>query len=75
MSQLRTEALTLMRAGIESQYVEEPAGGGRRPTGAARRHAPYVAQLAARSTYATRLSLVPAQRSGPGRRDEVRVSG
>jgi RNA polymerase sigma factor for flagellar operon FliA len=61
VSQMRTDALKLMRAGIEAQYAEtSPTGDG--PARGAHRTASSAAQLAARSSYATRLSQVPAQR-------------
>ena len=60
VSQMRTDALKLMRAGIEAQYTEDnptddPSRGART--------ASYAAQLAARSSYAVRLSQVPKPRS------------
>jgi RNA polymerase sigma factor for flagellar operon FliA len=60
VSQMRTDALKLMRAGIEAQYTEDnptddPSRGART--------ASYAAQLAARSSYAARLSQVPKPRS------------
>lgn len=62
VSQMRTEALGLMRSGIEAQYaeqtVEPPLQDGR----AAYRAAAYAASLASRSSYAARLSRVPAPR-------------
>jgi RNA polymerase sigma factor for flagellar operon FliA len=61
VSQMRTDALKLMRAGIEAQYAETGVGGDA-PARGAHRTASYAAELAARSTYATRLSQVPAQR-------------
>jgi RNA polymerase sigma factor for flagellar operon FliA len=70
VSQMRTDALKLMRAGIEAQYAEtHPTGDG--PVRGAHRTASYAAELAARSTYATRLSQVPAQR----RPADERVAG
>ena len=61
VSQMRTDALKLMRAGIEAQYGETSPS----PEDAARgahRTATYAAALAARSTYAARLSQLPKQR-------------
>jgi len=61
VSQLRSEALLLMRAGIESQYGAEAttlAGS----AAAASRQAAFAAELSARSTYAARLSHLPRQR-------------
>lgn len=61
VSQMRTDALKLMRAGIEAQYAEaNPIDDG--PARGAHRTASYAAQLAARSTYAARLSQLPTQR-------------
>ncbi|MCW2599361.1 MAG: FliA/WhiG subfamily polymerase sigma-28 subunit [Frankiales bacterium] len=63
VSQMRTEALKLMRAGIEAQYQEKPAAQPDDPGRTAYRQAAYAAQLASRSTYATRLSRLPQARS------------
>ena len=59
VSQMRTDALKLMRAGIEAQYSDETPTDD--PTRGART-ASYAAQLAARSSYAARLSQVPKPR-------------
>lgn len=66
VSQMRSEALLLMRAGIQAQY----AGASATPVAstpastpaAAGRQAAFAAQLAARSTYAARLSQLPRPR-------------
>ena len=60
VSQMRTDALKLMRAGIEAQYSDDTSGDD--PNRGART-ASYAAQLAARSSYAARLSQVPKPRS------------
>lgn len=63
VSQMRTEALKLMRGGIEAQY--EPAAPVAIGTDSGRqayRQAAYAAALAAQSSYASRLGRVPAQR-------------
>ena len=76
VSQMRTEALKLMRSGIEAQYADAApettpvADAGK----AAYRQAAYAAQLAARSTYATRLSRIPSPRDA-AERLEVRAAG
>lgn len=62
VSQMRTEALKLMRGGIEAQYAEPLAA----PVAADRgrqayRQAAYAAALAAQSSYASRLARVPSQ--------------
>ena len=62
VSQLRSEALLLMRVGIEAQYAGEvpsPAGS----PAAASRQAAFAAQLSARSSYASRLSHLPQPRT------------
>lgn len=77
VSQMRTEALKLMRAGIEAQYQDTPARvdqvheAGR----SAYRQAAYAASLASRSTYATRLSRLPQQRPAVDDLVEVRAAG
>ncbi len=70
ISQMRAEALRLLRDGMNSQLDPEmlPGGagvaagvGGGAPTGAvARRKAAYYAQIAARSSYRDRLSMPTA---------------
>jgi RNA polymerase sigma factor for flagellar operon FliA len=61
VSQMRTDALKLMRAGIEAQYAESGPTSDAAARGA-HRTATYAAALAARSTYAARLSQLPSQR-------------
>jgi RNA polymerase sigma factor FliA len=61
VSQMRTDALKLMRAGIEAQYSDRAPD----PEEAARgahRTATYAATLAGRSSYAARLTQLPGQR-------------
>ena len=59
VSQMRTEALTLVREGLAAQYGERT----KEQTGrAAAKQAAYNASLSARSSYASRLSSVPRQR-------------
>ena len=71
VSQMRTEALKLMREGIEAQYAETQPDGRRPARGVPTAPASYAAELAARSTYAARLSQLPAQR----RPADERVAG
>jgi RNA polymerase sigma factor for flagellar operon FliA len=60
VSQMRTDALKLMRAGIEAQYAERPVVD---PVGrGSHRAAAYAAELAAKSSFASRLSQLPQQR-------------
>ncbi|MDP9465947.1 MAG: sigma-70 family RNA polymerase sigma factor [Actinomycetota bacterium] len=60
VSQMRTEALTLVRGGLAAQYGERT----KEQTGrAAARQAAYNASLSARSSYASRLSAVPRRRA------------
>jgi len=61
VSQMRTDALKLMRAGILAQY-EEPKEEAVETARVAHRTATYAAALAARSSYSTRLSQLPGQR-------------
>jgi RNA polymerase sigma factor for flagellar operon FliA len=61
VSQMRSEALLLMRAGIESQYDGTTVPRATNPA-AAGRQAAFAAQVAARSTYASRLSHLPRPR-------------
>lgn len=57
VSQMRSEALALLRSGLEAQYVEPGVAPAEEPAGrAAYRRAAYAASLAGRSTYAARLS-------------------
>ena len=59
VSQMRTEALTLVREGLAAQYGEQTTA----QTGrAAAKQAAYNASLSARSSYASRLSAMPRQR-------------
>ncbi|MGB8650447.1 MAG: sigma-70 family RNA polymerase sigma factor [Mycobacteriales bacterium] len=74
VSQMRTEALGLMRAGIESQY-DDDRGGKADATRTAYRQAAFSAELAARSTYAARLSRIPAQRPSDHDAPELRALG
>ncbi len=70
VSQMRTEALKLMAAGIAAQY--EPAAASVTAEGkAAYRRAAYAAALATRSTYASRISGLPSPR--PAVEDRVQV--
>ncbi len=64
VSQMRTEALKLMRGGIEAQY-QSPAAESTAADDRGRqayRQAAYAAALAAQSSYASRLGRVPVQR-------------
>jgi RNA polymerase sigma factor for flagellar operon FliA len=70
VSQMRSEALALMRAGIAAQYEDGPAVREPETGRAAVRRASYAAALSSRSTYASRLSraqapLVVRQPSAP----------
>src|SRR3546814_16438889 len=73
VSQMRAEALVLLRAGLESALdtasapVEEPNGR------AAKRTAAYMAAVAAASTYKMRIPVDPP--SGPARRPAPRRVG
>jgi RNA polymerase sigma factor FliA len=62
VSQMRTEALRLMRSGIEAQYAEPAVDAAVADGKQAYRTAAYAASLAARSSYAARLTRVPAPR-------------
>jgi RNA polymerase sigma factor for flagellar operon FliA len=75
VSQMRTEALRLMRAGIEAQYDGQAPAPVSDAGKTAYRQAAYAAELAARSTYATRLSRVPAPRSMSDRVSVVHAAG
>jgi RNA polymerase sigma factor FliA len=73
VSQMRTDALKLMRAGIEAQYADKPASD---PVGrGSHRAAAYAAELAARSSFATRLSQLPQQRRPSAAEARQRVAG
>ncbi len=75
VSQMRTEALKLMRAGIEAQYDVPKTAPVPDAGKTAYRQAAYAAQLAARSTYATRLSRLPSPRQALDQVVEVRAAG
>jgi len=73
VSQMRTDALKLMRTGIEAQYVEKPMAD---PMGrGSHRAAAYAAELAARSSFASRLSQLPQQRKAAAAETRERVAG
>ena len=72
---MRTEALKLMRAGLGAQYAEMPPAAVSDTGRAAYRQAAYAAELAARSSYTTRLSRVPAARTSLDGLAEVRAAG
>jgi RNA polymerase sigma factor for flagellar operon FliA len=65
VSQMRSEGLALMRAGMTAQYSDTPADAEPETGRAANRRAAYAAALSSRSSYAERLSaprqLVPNQ--------------
>ena len=73
VSQMRTDALKLMRAGIEAQYADQRDESD--PARGAHRAATYAAQLAARSSYATRLSHLPTQRQPLDELSGTRAAG
>ncbi|MFI5494057.1 sigma-70 family RNA polymerase sigma factor [Actinoplanes sp. NPDC051859] len=60
VSQLRTEALALLRDGL-STHMEQQAGAAAKDGVVARRRAAYAAQIAGRSTMASRLAVTDAQ--------------
>jgi RNA polymerase sigma factor FliA len=60
VSQLRTEALALLRDGLTT-HLHQQDGGAARDGAVARRRAAYAAQIAARSTMATRLAATDVQ--------------
>jgi len=71
VSQLRAEALTLLRDGINSQLDPDAVADEARPNGrVARRKAAYYAAIAASSDYRTRVSERPARTS-----DRVAIAG
>lgn len=74
VSQLRSEALALLRAGIEAQYDDAPAAAVHGADRSAHRQAAYAAQVASRSTYATRLSHLPRPRTSADSALEVRAA-
>ena len=65
VSQLRTQGLRLLRAGLEAQYVEVPRPAAPASDAAGQRVGAYAAAVAARSSYAARLAPVrdPAARA------------
>ncbi len=74
VSQMRTEALKLMRGGIEAQYTAEPTVVSESDRGrSAYRQAAYAAALAAQSSYASRLDRVPSPR-GAADAEPVRLA-
>ena len=75
VSQLRTEALALLRAGLEAQYDDAPSVVDSEAGRAAHRQAAFAVELASRSTYANRLSVVPQQPGPVEDRVEDRVAG
>jgi RNA polymerase sigma factor for flagellar operon FliA len=56
VSQLRTEALALLRDGLATHMEQQDAGAAKADGCVARRRAAYAAQISARSTMATRLA-------------------
>jgi RNA polymerase sigma factor for flagellar operon FliA len=60
VSQLRTEALALLKDGLSTHMEQQPAGSAKDGC-VARRRAVYAAQIAARSTMATRLAATDVQ--------------
>lgn len=66
VSQMRSEGLALMRAGLRAQFEGDAAPAGRESARAAHRREDYVAALAAHSTYAKRLG-----RTAPDMRQRV----
>ena len=78
VSQLRTEALALLKDGLSTHMEERDAGSAKGDGCVARRRAAYAAQIAGRSTMATRLAATDAegvQRAGTDRAgtDRIRV--
>ena len=61
VSQLRTEALALLRDGLTTHMEQQENGAARNDGCVARRRAAYAAQIAGRSTMATRLAVTDAQ--------------
>jgi RNA polymerase sigma factor for flagellar operon FliA len=72
VSQMRTDALKLMRAGIEAQYAENRTDS---EAPATHRTASYAAALAARSSYAARLTTLPQPRTAADDLQQTRVAG
>jgi len=65
VSQMRSEGLALMRAGLRAQFEGDATPAGRESARAAHRREDYVAALAAHSTYAKRLGrTAPDKRQG-----------
>jgi RNA polymerase sigma factor for flagellar operon FliA len=60
VSQLRTEALALLRDGLTTHMDQQPTTAAKNDGCVARRRAAYAAQIAARSTMATRLAVTDA---------------
>jgi RNA polymerase sigma factor for flagellar operon FliA len=60
VSQLRTEALALLKDGLSTHMEERDAGAAKGDGCVARRRAAYAAQIAGRSTMATRLAVTDA---------------
>jgi RNA polymerase sigma factor for flagellar operon FliA len=61
VSQLRTEALALLKDGLSTHMEQQDAGTAKNDGCVARRRAAYAAQIAARSTMASRLAVTDAQ--------------
>jgi RNA polymerase sigma factor for flagellar operon FliA len=61
VSQLRTEALALLRDGLTTHMEQQGTGAATNDGCVARRRAAYVAQIAGRSTMATRLAVTDVQ--------------
>jgi RNA polymerase sigma factor for flagellar operon FliA len=61
VSQLRTEALALLKDGLSTHMEERDAGSAKGDGCVARRRAAYAAQIAGRSTMASRLAVTDAQ--------------
>jgi RNA polymerase sigma factor for flagellar operon FliA len=61
VSQLRTEALALLKDGLSTHMEQQDNGSAKGDGCVARRRAAYAAQIAARSTMASRLSVTDVQ--------------
>ncbi|GAA3952817.1 sigma-70 family RNA polymerase sigma factor [Actinoplanes auranticolor] len=61
VSQLRTEALALLKNGLSTHMEQQDAGSAKGDGCVARRRAAYAAQIAARSTMASRLAVTDVQ--------------
>jgi RNA polymerase sigma factor for flagellar operon FliA len=57
VSQLRTEALALLKDGLTTHMEQQDAGAAKADGCVARRRAAYAAQIAGRSTMASRLAV------------------